>query len=241
MNLTFRQDEGAFTGVTTMGGKNHQPCNRFFSNSTQLSLAHSLVGIQLEKTNVRLEYELLAEMEGKKANISNILVGVAAFKHALSSLTDKVEILRLQMKAEHYVDLPTINSPMLDIAGRKMADRGMISWPAFVNALAIYRKGSFYSMLDLFDGHVSHLEELADKLAAKMEKCSDACSFGKFQDELEENGDGNLRPEFAKLYTAWNQFNELFLASSLVSTEAFYMTEGVGSLTDVQHQQPVVV
>jgi hypothetical protein len=111
----------------------------------------------------------------------------------------------------------------------------MISWKAFERALIIYRTGTFYSVLDEFESRLAPLGVLADKLIAKAELCEVACQRGELEAEMEENRGGNLRPEFAQLYTSWNQFNEFFLASSLVSTEAYYMASGHGSLAPKEH------
>ena len=47
---------------------------------------------------------------------------------------------------------------------------------------------------------------------------------------LEENRRGNIKVAFAQLYCAWAAFQQFFLASSMSSTEQWYVYMGYGSL-----------
>lgn len=235
-----REREWGHFGESIMGGVNHQPCNRFLGRSTQMSLALSLSGISLEQANVHLEHILLKELDSKKANVGDFLSGIGAFKERLVDLKTAIASLRQQMKDENYTDLPTIQSPELEENGKRMSHKGMVSWAAFEDVLAVYRHGSFYSVLECFDEHVDEIDRHAETLQTKAESCAGACDRGQMQNELEENGNGNLRPEFAKLYTSWSVFARFFLASSLVSTEAYYMANGYGTLVPASETSGVL-
>jgi hypothetical protein len=47
---------------------------------------------------------------------------------------------------------------------------------------------------------------------------------------LEENSDANIKVEFFQLYTLWCKFNAEFVASSVLSTELWYLDNGYGTL-----------
>lgn len=221
-----------------MGGKNHQPCNKFFGRSTEMSLALSVAGVTLEQSNIALEHMLLAEFRGQKTNVNGLVARLGEFKTYLTGIKTAIALLRDQMKVEKYVDLATIKSADIDEAGKRMAAAGMIRLPIFNRVLEMYRAGSFYSVLDTFDDVVDDIAELTDALVNKAKTCADACERGELQLELEENRPGNLRVEFARLYTAWSHFNEHFLASALVSTEAYYLANNHGSLLPASTTAP---
>jgi len=61
-----------------------------------------------------------------------------------------------------------------------------------------------------------------------------AANVGKLNLVLEENRSGNFKQEFARLYCAWAKFQQLFLASSMLSTDLWYRNCGVSSLLSPQ-------
>jgi hypothetical protein len=226
-----------------MGGKNHQPCSKYLYNSTMLSLAMSQAGIAIETANVHLEQTLLAEMPGGPAKITeigqvNFPDAIATTIEKMTTIGDRIGMLRAQMKELYYEDLPTITSDTLDDFGAKLASNGMVNQAAYQLILETHREGKFYAVLDLFDTKLKIALAAANTLAAKATVAMEAANSGRLTAELEENGDGNVRPQFAALYTAWGDFNDVFLASALLSTEAFYLAEGHGSL--LSHAQELL-
>lgn len=207
-----------------MGGMNHQPCNRFLGRSTQMSRSLSILGISLEQTNVELEDALLLEMKGGKPSLSSMLKLCGDMKKNSSAFSLSINELRKQMDELYYEDLPTIKSPEIDVALANLVKAGLAEEAETSLVLKAMRAGSFYSVLDLFHENTKKISLLIGDLESKTELCSKLFEETGLEKQLEGNLEGNIRVPFAKLYTAWHRLHRLFLASSMVSTDAYYLS-----------------
>lgn len=219
-----------------MGGINHQPCNRpktqYLRFSTLMSRALSNARAQLELSNVRLEDILLREMGYPQGDgtVNSVLVGLNESCDSIRVLITEISNLRGNMKQNDYEDLHLVLgikvADVVDgLAGRNLAT------PESLNSVAeTMDAGGFYQMLDRLNTGAESLLELTAALVAKFDGLSSKEPDYRITAVLERNLSGNIKVEFANLYSAWNSFQELFLASSMVSTEIWYRYSQVGSL-----------
>ncbi len=221
-----------------MGGQNHQPCREFLANSTRLSRGVSCVSISLETFNIRLEDKILANLDGEYVTLDHLLTCAKEVKSKVQLVHEAFGILSLQMDERYYVDLPAANGFDYQDFGNKVSAAGMVGQVPFRRIAMQYKVGGFRAALAYmraeavgFEGKVDTMLALVEFLVS--EKVADIAA------EFESNGIGNIRPDFAKMYTAWHDFQQTFLASSLISTEIFYVSEGCGSLL-VGNQVPTV-
>ena len=110
----------------------------------------------------------------------------------------------------------------------------MLSMTAWESASAIMMTKGFYGMLDAFNSDIDHLDQMTHDLIVMVRANEPAAQAGSLSEVLEGNTDGNFKREFARLYSAWAAFQQFFLSSSIISTEAWYRFTGVGSLVDDQ-------
>jgi hypothetical protein len=213
-----------------MGGMNHQPCNRFLGRSTQMSRALSVLGISLEKTNIELEDALLSEMKGHKPSLAKMLEACDVMKKKSSAFLVSVETLRKQMDELYYEDLQSVKSEALDISLANLIEAGLAEKSEVDKILTTMRNGSFYSVLYIFTQYTKSIDVCICDLEKQTKLCSDLSKKTGLEKQLEGNLEGNLRVPFAKLYTSWHKLHRLFLASSMVSTDAYYLSIGVDTL-----------
>jgi hypothetical protein len=214
---------------------NHQPCRTYLQNSTRMSLAVSLAGIALESSNVALERILLDEMDGGRISFDFFATALMETEVKFGDILHRISVLRIQMRDEGYIDLPTIHDSRLDVFIDNAVAARLLQGPHALNVLQLYRSKTFDGVLSDFEQQVNHLALNLRTLSQQLRFCQGKVGRNHtLEAELEHNGVGNLRPAFALLYTAWTNFHQFFLASSLVSTEAWYMHENAGSLLDDQ-------
>lgn len=226
-----------------MGGKNHQPCREYLAISTRMSRYASLAFANLEMANVDLEDLLLTEMEGGIGNINGVKYRLEQSRQNISQLIDTARELRDEMGVRdemgdrNYRDLLTMCSVDLDAIGMALIGAGMVDSTAWDEVVKNARSGGFYANLTMIHERALLLTEHTNKLIEQVVGLRAHAENGNVTSILEENLEGNLKPEFAKLYHAWTRFQELFIASSLLSTEVYYAFNGYGSLVDIAAQK----
>lgn len=219
-----------------MGGKNHQPCRTYLPNSTRLSRHLSLAYAHLEFGNAVLEDILLSELNTTHTSATALTLYSQLddrFKGSVEELGMAGQAsadLRKQMAKAGFVDLPTIDKIDLTAIGADLAERGMINLASWQHIQKCMVSGGFYEVLDNFDAKINELIKLTRSLQSKFESLRPAITEGSLTDIVEGNLPGSFKPEFATVYTAWTEFNALFLASSLMSTELWYAFTGKSSL-----------
>ncbi len=212
-----------------MGGINHQPCGAYLKNSTRLSRFLSLAKAELELANVALEDVILSEYGDGDGDVGSISRRLRESVTRLDDMAGVIADLRKQMNDSHYEDLPSLKTVNLSWVGERFVDNKMVSQDAWNMAQQAMQGGGFYRMLDVFNEHVADLRMRTTRLIEEVDGLHR--HTGEVSMVLEENRVGNIRPAFAELYTGWNGFHALFLASALLSTELWYRFNGFGSLT----------
>jgi hypothetical protein len=142
-----------------------------------------------------------------------------------------IELLQSRMDKLGYKDLPSLHKIDLNKLGQKLADMGLVdksSWDVISSTMI---GGSFYANLTRFKDRVLDLVNMTVTLNIAINNLRASAGEGKTNVILEENLPGNIRVDFARLYSSWSDFNREFLASSILSTEVWYASEGFGSLT----------
>jgi len=215
---------------TAMGGINHQPCGAYLRNSTRLSRQLSLAFAHLELANVALEDVIIAELDGENANLGTVETNLARSLAELDGMSTVVSDLRCQMETNSFKDLPSLRRVDLDAVGISLAKDKRVELDKWNLVCAVMRCHGFYGMLDVFNARIVELKVLTDILLHHVSALGQFATRVKVVSTLEQNRPGNIRPEFAALYTAWSDFHSIFLASSLVSTELWYAWNGFGSL-----------
>ena len=216
-----------------MGGKNHQPCGRYLQNSTLMSRSMSLAQVDLELANVALEDLILAELDGNIGDIVPIKTHLDESLEHLAGMQRSIDTLSIQMDTEKYVDLPPMKTMDLLAFGRAMRAAGLHrSESAWNNIAAIMQKSGFVPTLQHHAATLSKLVSLTKDLKTCIQDSTPAAAVGKLNVELEENRALNFKAEFARVYTAWADFQQEFLASSMISTEVWYRHNNSGSLLD---------
>ncbi len=214
-----------------MGGKNHQPCSSYLPESTKLSRALSIAYAMLELGNVALEDAIITEFEGGKAQIEPITTFLERSEKSLDEAVLCAGLLEQRMDELGFTDLPTLHKLDLDAIGVDFGGRGLVDLSAWQRISAEYRAKGFRAVLGGFRTTIATLAENTVMLRTQVTALAPIASCGEISRVLEENREGNIKVTFAKLYTAWSQFNEAFLASSLLSTELWYAFNNFGSLT----------
>lgn len=219
-----------------MGGKNHQPCNIYLERSTQLSRCLSVAYAEVELGNVALEDVILAELRGDTASVQPIKSHLRSSRTALREAFSVADALRDQMDQNDFVDLPSLWNTDLDVIGNTFTAKKMVNEEAWLKITAIMETGGFYAVLARFMEGIRELTQKTSILFLQVEGLEEVASRGGVHHVLEENHEGNIKEAFASLYTAWNSYSQDFLASSLLSTELWYMACNYGSLADHETQ-----
>lgn len=217
-----------------MGGKNHQPCGRYLKNSTLMSRSMSLAMSSLELANVALEDVILAELSGSTGDTTPILLQLDESMNHLTDMQDAACALAEQMKAEDYVDLPPMKTIDMVGFGREMRAAGLHrSEASWLTISTLMQKSGFEQTLRHHSATVVRIMELTRDLKSRIVDTGRAAEDGQLTAELEQNKALNFKAEFARVYTAWAEFQQEFLASSMVSTEVWYSFNKAGSLLEL--------
>lgn len=215
-----------------MGGINHQPCRAYLPNSTALSRALSLANAHFLLSNVMLEDIILSELDaGDVGEPEAIIHNLDVSRSELSKMTSIIQNLRRQMKDNDFKDLATADGTDLTKLGLQFHLYGLhVPNSDWAIAATTMMHVGFAGMLDVFDQRINELDKLTEMLATKVAGWIEQTEIGQRHVALEENDSTNFKVEFAQLFTAWASFQQLFLASSLISTELWYRDQNLGSL-----------
>ena len=219
-----------------MGAKNHQPCNRYLVNSTKLSRSVSLAYVFLEQANIALEDLLLAELMSHSNNgsFSEIIRGLKNSSHSLNNALVNCKELRRQMDENRYSDLDalaTINATInLEAVGKFFYSKGIVRLEDWSKISELMLTEGFYSVLDYFEKTISEIFAKTIEVSRFVANLDSIAKTAQVNLVLEENTDANIKVEFFQLYTLWCKFNSEFVASSVLSTELWYLDNGYGSL-----------
>lgn len=220
-----------------MGGQNHQPCNRPQTNylrfSTKMSRDLSMARTHMETANVHLEDVLLGELGyGGGGSLSEVLEHLAKSGMSLAVMQDTIRLLRKDMAENAFDDLPTLYSANLEGIGIEFSSAGLVEDEAWNSVVDIMREHGFYGMLDFFEQEASSLQLKTVELNSAIRSANFAARAGQLNLVLEQNQPANFKVQFAQLYSAWHRFQQIFLASSMLSTELWYRYCDAGSLLE---------
>lgn len=218
-----------------MGGKNHQPCHSYLLNSTKLSRHLSLAYAHLELSNASLEDIIINELTSEHTfqggdHYPVLIHELDVSTRELQNAQEALLRLRTQMQTDGFIDLPSLGRLDLNSIGAHLVHQGAVAYDAWTQAKIIMGKGGFFEMTNYFETSLIELIDLSQDLHTKFQELKQNICQGTLSTVIEENQAGNFKIEFAALYTKWSQFNGLFLASSLISTELWYAFTGKGSL-----------
>ena len=215
-----------------MGGKNHQPCNQYLEMSTKLSRSLSLAQAELELGNVALEDVILAELDGESKSLAASIGRLALSSAYLRDANVHCRQLSSRVKSGETISTPTAWD--WKSVGANLVGRGLISSDSWNIVTRIRRESGFQSVLSFFieqiDGLISLTEQLSREMTALQSIVNQGGIGASVNVVLEYNCPGNIKETFARLYTAWAGFNQLFLASAMCSTELWYAHSNCGSL-----------
>lgn len=216
-----------------MGGINHQPCGRYVAISTKLSRSLTLASAEFSMANVALEDLILTELVGGTGDIQPILNRLDGSHRSILDMRERLAELRGKMDELEFVDLPTLRQIDLEELGRAMERNDLHhSSQDWRQVSTIMQTRGFRGMVECFEQRIDDLLGKTKKLRGKIVDSSPLVADGNLHVTLEENRAGNFKAEFAALFTAWGTFQQLFLASSLISTEVWYRFNRNGSLVD---------
>ncbi len=205
-----------------MGGQNHQPCNSYLDLSTKISRTLSQARSNLEYANIAFEDVILAELCGGEKSVAQVIEELGKSGGKISETKTLITALRKQMDEKGFQDLPPLKKLDLVSIGQAMAGVGMINEKAWEIILEIEKKSGFYGVLDFFNKDLDLLLQRTNGLKLRFIMLNQPESEGRIAEIMEKNLPGNVKIEFAQLYTAWLNFQARFLASSMISTEIWY-------------------
>ena len=226
------------TAASVGGGINHQPCRRYLRESTYLSRSLSRALADFQLANVALEDALLSEMDTDEARVVFALNrGLTMLGASINGLNEaKSNLGRLLSKMDElaFQDLPDLRELPLDKFGQVLLEQGLLAtlipWK---RATTILRKGGYYAMMKVFSEEIDALHRHTVALWEGFSELREKSPSPGIQVVLERNLPGNIRPEFAAVYSRWAEFNALYLCSSLISVELSYRDQGYGSLSSL--------
>ncbi len=216
-----------------MGGMNHQPCNKYLPESTRLSKDLSLAYARLQMANVAIEDLLLAELDGRIGTLDPFFMELQASSNELQSAKMRCGELRKKMTDLEFVDLPTLHAANLVELGERLVDKGMITQEAWSLVSQHIKPEGFRGVLSVIEKGFDNLWTLTEELRQSAALLCQAVSEGRATSVLEENRRGNIKCQFARLFCLWASFSQVFLASSILSTELWYIYTGKPSLAPV--------
>lgn len=221
-----------------MGGKNHQPCNlpntSYLRFSTKMSRELSVACSLLEQANIALEDVLLNELDGNGVGGSVVKVTelLSNSQFELTQMLNVIAMLRENMRKHEFKNLPTLQSTDLELLGAQLVSAGIVQDSAWSIVCDMMHRDGFYGMLNYFEQETFQLNILTGSLIIAMLAAEEMARAGKLNFVLEKNQRGNFKVEFATLYSSWHRFQQVFLASSMLSTELWYRYCDAGSLLE---------
>jgi len=227
-----------------MGGQNHQPCRQYLPISTQLSRFISLSRSDLELANIALEDLILVEIGSKPESgvdfYDEINRRLSSSGSNLLQALSSVQEIDKRMDELDFVDLPTLKTIDIDQLGIRFVGSAIVNIVAWQKIAELMKSGGFRLVLEDFANSIQLLYNLTQNLLKKMEGLRTAAEQLRISDIIEENLPGNFKNIFAQLYTKWAEFNQSFLASSMLSTELWYAANGYSSILPVKIEEIAV-
>jgi hypothetical protein len=187
---------------------------------------------QLELANVALEDLLLAELKGDVGDLNQVQNQLCGSRASVSRLIASIDDLTTEMDNQNFRDVYVDHLINLNVVGKAFARSGMVSTESWAKVVQNVQTHGFRKNLASIREQAALIAECTDALTQKIYNLREAASQGSVTKVLEENLDGNLKVEFAQLYQAWIKFQGFSLASSLLSSEIHYASEGYGSLLE---------
>jgi len=197
-----------------------------------LSRALSSAFVQMELANVSLEDLIISEITNTPTSKSTRLIveRLSESLHEIRNAQRSVVALGQSMTEKSFTDLPTLASVDLPEIGRRLTLEGMVSAEAWAEVSSIMRTVGFRGMLVQFGDMIAQIHAQTTDLITCIEAVENHAREGTMTLVLEENKVGNFKVEFAQLYHSWTRLQQLFLASSMRSTELWYRFNRFGSL-----------
>jgi hypothetical protein len=190
----------------------------------------SLARICFEQANVALEDVILAELAGDTMSICPMVGYLNQSLENIRDMKQYIDSLMLKMDHNHFTDLPTLQTIDLDVLGMRLVDNGMVEVVSWQKVVRSARQGGFRTVLCIILEEIRELGRYTQALISLVIALDSHSTKGGVHDVLEENQSGNIKIAFAQLYCRWSRFQQFFLASSLSSTEQWYVFMGYGSL-----------
>jgi len=219
-----------------MGGINHQPCKKYLVESTRLSRSISRARAHFELANVAFENALLSEMDDKVEVVSALNRCISLLNICVVDLEEagsNLAKLLKKMDERDFQDLSSLQETDIESLGQTLfKGERLATLTTWRRASSIIRKGGYRAMMKVIDGEIN-------ALLSEIKNLSDA--FGELRTKfpsigigtvLEQNLPGNIRLQFAAVYSHWTEFSSLFLCSSLISTELSYKEQGYRTLSE---------
>lgn len=222
-----------------MGGQNHQPCGHYLRNSTLLSKDLSVARSELEFANIALEDLILKELDDnvvRPGSVKDILLHLELSEHSIDNMVTGCKVLRNQMNEYNFSDLPTLYTVDLTELGYKFSNDNIVNHDSWVKISEVILNGGFYSVISFFEENINDIKDKTTNLLSVIKKLDIYASKGEVNLVLEENRIHNIKRPFAVLYTKWTQFQNDFLASSLLSTEVWYAYMNYGSICNAKSE-----
>lgn len=217
-----------------MGGQNHQPCNRYLVESTELSRQLSIGRVELEEANICIESILLDELREDsldEAQMPMVLAHLGRSENALSNMSDLLDRIEQKLSENGGWEPPAVHEVDWDAVGRELEVEGAIDELAWKTMTQERMSLGFPGVIRRFRYEITNLRKLTGKLTSAIEGLEDAVRNRLFESAIEENSAGDFKMNFARLYSSWAKFQQLFLASALLSTESWYAWTKCGSMT----------
>ncbi len=199
----------------------------------------SLARSQFELANVALEDVILFELDGHKGSLQAMEENLNSSVAHLSQMDDHLVALREKMEEARFEDLPTLHSLDLQATGDCFVGAGLVCDSSWSEVVGLARAGGFRAVLEVIQARIAILGKLTSDLLKVTRNLNQAASHGQVHVVLEENQTGNLRVPFAQLYNEWTGFQGFFLASTMLSTEQWYVFMGHGGLMGKPNLLPV--
>lgn len=216
-----------------MGGINHQPCREYLPDSTKLSRAMSLGRESFETANVCLEDLILAEINGERGDLEEVLSCLTLSCTHLMDMHIHLSAIETRYNANGGWEPPTTRSVSWQEVGTALQEMGAVEQESWDRMSAIRSRASFAGIIAHYREGINELRAITSVLRDSIEKLRPQALVGTLEAALEENRAGQLKISFAQLYTRWNSFQQDFLASSLLSTESWYAWTKKGSLVSI--------
>ncbi len=205
-----------------MGGINHQPCRNYFRESTEWSRNLSIAESEFHLANIALEDIILMELNGKISSLKGIIYHLESSSWALSRAWDNASLIEEKMELLDFQDFECVFSSHFDSLGELLASRGIVDLSSWEKVLGCIRENGFRMVVKNSKNKIEDMIRATQELIDSINRISP----GGIIDIMEENKPDNIRIPFGYLYSSRSSFMQFFLASSIISAEAWYLSSG---------------